>query len=264
MDRVKREILQSKCFDLVREQQPNFNEIIDKKIFPIEGDINIDNLAMSPEDKQRIINDVQIVINCAASIDFNERLCDAFNINYYGCLRMHELVSQCPKVEVFVHVSTAYVNCNRKGFIEEKVYELDDKIDHDQILKNVLAMTPEQQDQNQEKILGTYPNTYTYTKAMAERTLQKVANPKLPIVIIRPSIICGSYKEPYAGWTDTLSAAGGLTLGGGTGMINYIHGDNDCIADLVPVDFVTNIIIASSALYANKPGFEIVHIGTSH
>ena len=84
---------------------------------PVEGDICKDMLAMKPEDRQRIMDEVQIVINCAASVDFNERLCDAFQVNYFGCLRMHDLVSQCRNVEIFTHVSTAYVNCNKKGYI---------------------------------------------------------------------------------------------------------------------------------------------------
>ena len=30
-----------------------------------------ENLAMKPEDRLQIINDVEIIINCAASTDFN-------------------------------------------------------------------------------------------------------------------------------------------------------------------------------------------------
>lgn len=84
MDRVKREILQSQCFDNVRKM-PNFDQIVLNKIIPIEGDITKDNLALKPEDRERLINDVDVIINCAASVDFNERLCDALQVNYFGC-----------------------------------------------------------------------------------------------------------------------------------------------------------------------------------
>ncbi len=52
-------------------------QLIEERIVPVVGDINKDGLALSVEDRQRIIADVQVMINCAASVDFNERLCDA-------------------------------------------------------------------------------------------------------------------------------------------------------------------------------------------
>jgi fatty acyl-CoA reductase len=113
-------------------------------------------------------------------------------------------------------------------------------------------------------ILGSWPNTYTFTKNNAEKTLKKRRHPNLPIVLLRPSIIGSSLVEPYPGWIDTFSAAGGLTLAGGMGIINYVPGDERNVADLVPVDYVSNSIIAATALYANKPGFNIVTVGTSH
>jgi nucleoside-diphosphate-sugar epimerase len=125
-------------------------------------------------------------------------------------------------------------------------------------------MSPEDQDKNLAAILGDYPNTYTYTKALAERTLMKRRNPNLPVVIIRPSIIIGAMAEPVPGWTDTFSAAGGLTLAGGIGIVNYVNGNGNNIADLVPVDYVSNIIIAATALNARKPDLKVFHIATSH
>jgi len=82
---------------------------------------------------------------------------------------------------------------------------------------------------------------------MAERTLKKRRNPNLPCLLLRPSIIGGALKEPYPGWTDTISAAGGLSLTGGIGIVNWIHGDSNNIADLIPVDIVSNMIIAATA-----------------
>lgn len=99
---------------------------------------------------------------------------------------------------------------------------------------------------------------------MAEKTLKKRRNPKLPVNIIRPSIIIGAINDPLPGWTDTFSAAGGLTLAGGMGIVNYVNGDGSNIADLVPVDYVSNIIITATAIYANKPVLNVIHMGTSH
>lgn len=124
-------------------------------------------------------------------------------------------------------------------------------------------MTPEQQDKNLAQILGDFPNTYTFTKHLAERTLKKRRNPDLATVVIRPSIIIGADIDPLPGWTDTFSAAGGLTLAGGLGIVNYVNGKGDNIADLIPVDFVSNAIITATALHANKPGMTLIHMATS-
>jgi len=66
-----------------------------------------------------LVNELDVIINCAASVDFNERLCDALQINYFGCLRMYELASSCKNLKVFTHVSTCYTNCEKRGFIKE-------------------------------------------------------------------------------------------------------------------------------------------------
>ena len=36
---------------------------------------------------------------------------------------MFELAKKIKRMENFVHVSTAYVNCDKLGFIEEKIYD---------------------------------------------------------------------------------------------------------------------------------------------
>lgn len=46
---------------------------------------------------------------------------------------------------------------------------------------------------NTPEILGKYPNTYTYTKALCER-LMKLRRGDLPLTIVRPAIINTSYK----------------------------------------------------------------------
>lgn len=52
----------------------------------------------------------------------------------------------------------------------------------------VSALTP--------KLIGERPNTYTYTKAMAEYMVQQEGG-NLNIAIVRPSIVGASWKEPF-------------------------------------------------------------------
>lgn len=71
---------------------------------------------------------------------------------------------------------------------------------------------------NSAKILGKYPNTYTFTKALCERVMQ-VRRGNLPMCIIRPAIINTSYKEPFPGWLDSIAAAAAMFLFVGLGII---------------------------------------------
>ena len=46
-----------------------------------------------------------------------------------------------------------------------------------------------------EKIIQDRPNTYTFTKALAEYVISQEAK-DLPLAIIRPSIVGSSWREP--------------------------------------------------------------------
>jgi thioester reductase-like protein len=70
-----------------------------------------DNLGMSVEDEKELIENVNFIMNCAASIDFNARLDDAININIKGTMKMLELAKKIKNLNNFTHVSTCYVNC---------------------------------------------------------------------------------------------------------------------------------------------------------
>ena len=110
--------------------------MVNTKIHPIEGDITKAGLGFKQEDRELLINDLDVIINIAASVDFTERLCDALNINYHGALRMQQLAIECKHLEVFTHVSTCYVNSNIKGgFIKEDIYEW--KEDHELMIKKI-------------------------------------------------------------------------------------------------------------------------------
>ena len=236
--------------------------MVKEKIVPIEGDINKDLLALRPEDRELLMQELDVIINCAASVDFNEQITSAININYNGCMRMLDLAHGCRRLQIFTHVSTCYVNCEKKGFIKEQIYDI--KEDSQEVIAKVSKLTVKEQEENLKSILGPWPNTYTFTKSMAERTLRRLRNPGLPTLLLRPAIIGGAMKEPYQGWTDTISAAGGLSLVGGIGLVNWIHGDHNNIADLIPVDICSNMIIAGTALQANKPELKVAHCASSH
>ena len=113
------------------------------------------------------------------------------------------------------------------------------------------------------KILGKYPNTYTFTKSMNERIMKnRNQKDKLPITIVRPSIIgCSNRSVPY--WVDTVSACGGLILFAGIGIVRTIIGNLDHVPDLIPLDYVADMIIVAADYAANKMNISVFYSATS-
>lgn len=77
LDRVKEEILNSYNFSVLKKTIPNFEEYVESKIIPIQGDLIVDNLGMSVEDRKLVTENCHIIINSAASVNFDDPLQDA-------------------------------------------------------------------------------------------------------------------------------------------------------------------------------------------
>ena len=112
-------------------------------------------------------------------------------------------------------------------------------------------------------LIKPWPNTYTFTKSLAERAVQQAA-PPFPVLIVRPSIIIGALFEPSPGWLDSLAAAGTLSLMVATGLTKYLVGTEEGRADLIPVDMVSNCIVAGSMWHAKRQGVQVMHSASSH
>ena len=70
-----------------------------------------------------MIENVNVVINCAAITDFRLALDIILNVNCVGTLRLFDIAKKMKNIEHFVHCSTAYVNSYLgAGFIKEKLY----------------------------------------------------------------------------------------------------------------------------------------------
>jgi len=179
---------------------------------------------------------------------------------------MLELAKECKNILAFTHVSTAYVNSNmpNNSVVEEKVYDLPGNHDPEQIVQDIVNLGPQRVAEQELAILGDYPNTYTFSKALAERAIKKNRG-DLPVTILRPSIIICNYDEPFRGWIDSLAASGGLILGVSIGVLHFFCADSKAILDFVPCDFVSNQILVQTAYTAMEPtpNLNIIHSATT-
>ena len=101
--------------------------------------------------------------------------------------------------------------------------------------------------------MSNRPNTYTFTKAISESYLldkvlsrpDRYLNDKIPVAIIRPSIVGGAWHEPIVGLVDNYNGPTGAILSLYTGALQAMPGCGERVADLVPVDMVTNMVIST-------------------
>jgi len=92
--------------------------------------------------------------------------------------------------------------------------------------------------------IGVYPNTYTFTKALAEQLLERAQG--LPIAIIRPSIVVASWEYPMKGWIDNYNGVTGFIAGAYTGVMRTNLGDRNAVLDIIPVDVAINVMIVAA------------------
>ncbi|ENN72487.1 hypothetical protein YQE_10828, partial [Dendroctonus ponderosae] len=236
-------------FDTLRKERPNDLS----KVVPIEGDITQPELAISPSDRTTLSLCVNVVFHSAATVKFDEKLKLSVTINMLGTQRLVELCKRMSNLEALVHVSTAYCNCDRSQ-VKEVIYP--PPIGPDQIVSLVEALDEELVDSLTPKLVGNRPNTYTFTKALAECWLQDNKG-DLPLVIVRPSIVISSMGGPLKGWVDNWNGPTGIIAAAGKGLFRTMLCDSTKKADLVPVDTVINLMIVSAWRIASSKTKEI-------
>lgn len=111
----------------------------------------------------------------------------------------------------------------------------------------------------EKELLNGHPYIYMYVKSLAERHLERYGK-KHRLVINRPSMIVHCAKEPFIGWTDTVSAVGTISFPMGMGMLKTFYLPNGA-RDIITADTVSNAILVSSAYIGQKPEpcFQIYH-----
>ncbi|KAF5207250.1 Fatty acyl-coa reductase [Thalictrum thalictroides] len=267
MERLTKEIVDTELFMHMRQfYGKSYKEFMLKKLIPIVGNVSESGLGMEVGFADHIANEVDIIVHSAGNTTFDERYDVAIDINTLGPCRMLSFAKRCKGLKLFMHVSTAYTNGKRRGVISEKPFHNGDSITitreraglqspimrsfpvlevEDQIKMALDArdafvddniVTQKMKDFGMERARKYgWQDTYVFTKAMGEMMIESQRN-EIPVVIIRPSIIESTYKEPIPGWIEG-----------------------------VPADMVVNAMITAMAKHGavKKPGLSIYHIASS-
>jgi thioester reductase-like protein len=185
-----------------------------RRVRAVRGDLLEPGLGLSVSDRRWLIGSVERIVHCAASISFELPLDEAREINVGGVERVLELAREINAggtLRRIVHVSTAYVSGRHAGEFREQDLDVGQE----------------------------FRNTYERSKHEAERLLRCAED--LPLVVARPSIVVG---HSASGWTSAFNVLYWPMRAFERGLLAEVPAREDSIVDFVPVDYVTDGILA--------------------
>uniref|UniRef100_A0A2A4JMW7 Fatty acyl-CoA reductase n=1 Tax=Heliothis virescens TaxID=7102 RepID=A0A2A4JMW7_HELVI len=175
------QLKQSQVFDVIRQHCPQQLD----KLSMLAGDVTQRMFGLDHHDISRLQH-VSVVFHSAATLKFDEPLGAALQQNVHSVVTLMDICDQLPNMQVLVHVSTAYSNAELPR-VEERVYAAPARLQHlaalvDALPAGLLAeITPQ--------LISPKPNTYTFTKAMAESVVaERASTANYAVAIFRPTI----------------------------------------------------------------------------
>jgi thioester reductase-like protein len=183
------------------------------RVLAVRGDLLEPGLGLSSEDRRRLVDRVDRIIHCAASISFELPLERSRAINVGGVARVIELAREIAAggaLRRVVHVSTAYVSGRHCGSFREQDLEVGQE----------------------------FRNSYERSKHEAEQRLREA---ELPTVIARPSIVVGHRDS---GWTPAFNVIYWPMRAAERGLLQEVPAAPESIVDYVPVDYVADGLLA--------------------
>lgn len=210
-----------------------------KKITPVYGDITLPKLGLSEQHLKKVL-EANLVLHVAASLKLEATLRPNILMNLTGTKNVIDLGKKMPNHVLMVHLSTGFC-CSEEEVLDERVFDWPDK--PQDLIRCAEWMNDEAMAGMQKSVLRSQPNTYTYTKRLAELLIRDEYEKGFPICIVRPSIVIPSIKEPVAGWVDSLNGPAGLMMGAAKGVIRSMLLDGKLETEAIPVDIAINGII---------------------
>ncbi|XP_050504524.1 fatty acyl-CoA reductase wat-like isoform X1 [Diabrotica virgifera virgifera] len=253
-------IIESPIFNPLRHQNPDAL----RKLIPIKGDVSELNLGISKEDRELLVNTVNIIYHSAASVRFDDFLKDAIILNVRGTREVAKLALDLKSISIFVHISTTYCNCD-KLVVEEKLYPAHTS------WRDAIMLAEECDQQTLETLTQKYisplPNTYTFAKSLGEHVVNDLCQGKIPTIITRPSVVMNTESDPIQGYTDNFNGPVGLVTAAGKGLVRVGFGKPDTITDYIPADYVIKGMVlatASQGITKSSDTVEVYNLSYNH
>ncbi|XP_059430367.1 fatty acyl-CoA reductase 3-like [Corylus avellana] len=283
--RFRSEIIEKDLFRVLKEKWgKNLSSFISEKVSVLPGDISLEDLGLKDSSlREELWNQIDVIVNLAATTNFDERYDVALGVNTLGAKHLISFAKKCVRIQVILHVSTAYVCGEKGGLILEKPFRMGETLngtlglDVEAEIKLVeeklnvfraigatekeITMAMKDMGMERAKVYG-WPNTYVFTKALGEMLIGHLKE-NLSVVIVRPTIVTSTYREPFPSWIEGVRTIDSLIVGYGKGKLKCFLGDLQGVIDLIPADMVVNAIIVAIVAHANQPCDIIYQLGSS-
>ncbi|XP_068974381.1 putative fatty acyl-CoA reductase CG5065 [Bombus flavifrons] len=244
-DRLKK-MLELPLFDRLRKERPSNL----KKLIPVRGDTSVEGLGLGPVERRTITERVSVIFHVAANVRFIEDLRKDIFSNVRSTRDVCILAGAMKNLVALVHVSTAYAHVD-KPVIDEVVYP--PLTDWRSAIRMIESLDEQTVQIFTSKYLGSMPNTYTFTKRLAEQVISDYSK-DLPSVIFRPSIVISTIEDPVPGWLDNFNGPVGMMVGGGKGILRVVRLEPNVAADFLPIDLAIKVMLTA----AWKRGLETI------
>lgn len=203
---------------------------------------------MVDEDLRYVIENTNIIFHLAASLKLENTLKPNLIINLTGTKNVVDVAKMMKNLILMMHTSTAFCNIEHE-VVEEKVYDFQHRPLN--FIRAAEWLSEEALAIAQKDILGVHPNTYTFTKRLAEILIRdEYKENNFPACIVRPSIVTPSYWEPVPGWVDSLNGPPGIVIAAGKGVLRTMLINPDATFEAIPVDMAVNGML----MFAKKLG----------
>jgi len=107
-----------------------------------------------------------------------------------------------------------------------------------------------------------WPDAYPFTKALGERALVEQWEGRVPITLVRPSIIESALAEPRPGWIRGFRMAEPIIVSYARGLLREFPGVPEGIVDVIPVDLVVAAILAVAARGPEPGRPKVYHVAS--
>lgn len=184
-----------------------------ERLAAVRGDVAADGCGLAAGDRAEIIARATHIVHGAATIRFDHPIDEARAINGGGTRSMLALAGDCARsgrLRRFTWIGTSSVSGRRAGPIREEELEMGQE----------------------------FFNTYEQSKCEAER-LVRTAMADLPVTIVRPSIVIG---DSHTGRTSSFNVIYIPLRLLYSGLLTAVPGRPETTLDLVPVDWVNDVI----------------------
>lgn len=224
----------------------------------VGGELIESSCGLNPLDVRRVTEATTHIVHCAASVKFTLPVEEAVSANVDTCLNVLELAKACPSLEAMTSVSTAYVT----PFKSEDMPVYETPVPLPRPAREYYRQIKEGDRPEAEMLEETgHPNTYTFTKCIAEHLLMQRRD-DVPLRVVRPSVVSPSVERPHPGWVDSMAAYSGYLAFVGLGHLRASNARPDNRLDVIPCDHASDRIIESafgSPLQHARSPIPIVH-----